>query len=139
MKKLFQSSDFKCTSYNQCEVIIHTMQEKKDLPVALLTGSGKSIVLMLAVMLGSGKTFLVIISLISLLEKWKYQLKLSCIRYNIFWHGMHVFPDSPIVLANIDLTIKSDLIECIGNAYAHKSFGRVVIDEFHDILVSCEF
>ena len=70
MKKLFQSSDFKCTSYNQCEVIIHTMQEKKDLPVALLTGSGK--------------TFLVIISLISLLEKWKYQLKLSCIRYNIF-------------------------------------------------------
>ena len=52
---------------------------------------------------------------------------------------MYVFSDSPIVLATIDLTIKSDLIECIGNYYAYKSFGKVVIDKVHDILVSCEF
>jgi len=72
MTKLFQSSDCKWTLDKQCEVIIHTMQEEKDLPVVLLTGSEKSIVLMLATMLDSGKTFLVIIFLIILLENWKY-------------------------------------------------------------------
>jgi len=93
----------------------------------------------LAVMLGSGKTFLVIIPLISLLEDWECQLKLSGTRYSVLRRGIHIFPDSPIVLATIDLAIKSDLIECIGNAYAHKSFGGVVIDEVHDILVSHKF
>ena len=94
---------------------------------------------MLVIMLGSGKTFLVIIPLISLLEDWECQLKLSGTRYSVLRYGIHIFPDSPIVLATIDLAIKSDLIECIGNTYAHKSFGGVVIDEVHDILVSRKF
>ena len=84
MTKLPQSSDCKWTLDKQCKVIIHAMQEEKDLPVALLTSSGNSMVLMLAAILGSGKTFLVIISLISLLENWKYQLKSSGTRYNVF-------------------------------------------------------
>ena len=53
--------------------------------------------------------------------------------------GMYIFPDSLIILTTIDLAIKSNLFECIRNAYMCKSFKRVVIDEFHDILVSYEF
>ena len=37
------------------------------------------------------------------------------------------------------MRIKLDLIECIGNSYTHERFGGVVIDEVHDVLVSCEF
>ena len=118
---------------------MHTLQGEKDLLVALPTSSGKSMVPILAAMLGSGKTFLVIIPLISLLEDWECWLKLSSTRYGVFRCGTCIFPDSPIILATIDLVIKSDLIECIGNAYAHKSFGGVVIDEVHDILVSRKF
>jgi len=92
-----------------------------------------------AAMLGSGKIFLVIVPLILLLEDWEHRLKSSSTRYSVFQYGTHIFPDSPIVLATIDLAIKSYLIECIGNAYAHESFGGVVIDEVHDVLVSCEF
>ena len=94
---------------------------------------------MLAAMLGGGKTFLVIVPLISLLEDWECRLKSSGIRYSVLRHGIRIFPDSPIVFATIDLAIKSDLIECIGNAYARKSFGGVVIDKVHDVLVSRKF
>jgi len=93
-------------------------------------------VLMLAAMLCGRKTFLVIMPLISLLEDWKHQLKLSGIRYSVFQHGMYMFPDSLIILATIDLVIKSDLIECIGNTYVCKSFGEVVINEVYDVLIS---
>ena len=94
---------------------------------------------MLAAMLGGGKTFLVIVPLISLLKDWERQLKSSGTRYSVLRRGICIFPDSPIVLATIDLAIKSDLIECIRNAYARESFGGVVIDEVHDVLVSCKF
>jgi len=93
-------------------------------------------VLILAAMLGSRKTFLVIMFLISLLEDWKHQLKLSSTRYSVFQHEMYMFSDSLIILATIDLAIKLDLIEYIGNAYVCKSFGKVVIDEVYDVLVS---
>ena len=52
---------------------------------------------------------------------------------------MCIFSDSPIILTTINLVIKSDLLECIENAYICKSFRGIVIDEFYDILVSCEF
>ena len=52
---------------------------------------------------------------------------------------MHIFSNSPIVLATIDLEIKSDLIECIGNAYTHKIFGEFVINEVYDVLISWKF
>jgi len=81
-------------------------------------------VLMLAAMLGSEKTFLVIIPLISLLEDWEWWLKSSGTRYSVFQCGTHIFPDSPIVLATINLEIKSDLIKCIGNAYACEKLWR---------------
>ena len=139
MEKLLQSSDCNWTSDEQCEAVIHALQREKDLLVALPTGSGKSIVPMLAVILGSGKKFLVIISLISLLEDWECWLKSSGTRYSVFQCGTHIFPNSPIVLATTDLVIKSDLMECIGNAYAHESFGGVVIDEVYNVLVSCKF
>ena len=118
---------------------MHALQGEKDLLVALPTGSGKSMVPILAAMLGSGKKFLVIIPLISLLEDWECWLKLSSTRYGVFRCGTCIFPDSPIVLTTIDLVIKLDLIECIGNAYVCESFRGVVIDEVHDILVSHEF
>ena len=105
----------------------------------MLTGSGKSMVPILAIMLGGRKTFLVIILLILLLEDWEHQLKLSGIRYSVFWHRMCIFPDSLVVLTTIDLVIKSDLIECIGNTYACESFGEVVINEVYNVLVSHEF
>ena len=92
-----------------------------------------------AAMLGSGKTFLVIVPLILLLEDWEHRLKSSGTRYSVFWYGTRIFPNFPIVLATIDLAIKSYLIKCIGNAYACENFGGVVIDEVHDVLVSCEF
>ena len=136
MKKIFQSSDCNWISDKQCEVVIYALQEEKDLLVALPTNSRKLMVLMLAAMLGGRKTFLVIMSLISLLEDWKHQLKLSGIRYSIFQHGMYMFPDSLIILATIDLAIKSDLIECIGNTYVCKSFGEVVINKVYDVLIS---
>ena len=139
MKKLLQSSDCNWTSDEQREAVIHALQGEKDLLVALPTGNGKLMVPMLAAILDSGKIFLVIISLISLLEDWEHQLKSSGTRYSVFWHRTCIFSDSPIVLATIDLAIKLDLIECIGNAYAHESFGGVVIDEVHDVLVSCKF
>jgi len=139
MKKLLRSSDCNWTSNEQREAVIHALQGKKDLLVALLTGSGKSMVPMLAAMLGGGKTFLVIVPLISLLEDWECRLKSFGTRYSVLRRGIRIFPDSPIVLATIDLAIKSDLIECIGNAYARESFGGVVIDEVHDVLVSHEF
>jgi len=87
-------------------------------------------------MLGGRKIFLVIIPLISLLEDWKYQLKSSGTRYNVFQHGMYIFSDFLIIFATIDLAIKLDLIKCIENAYVCKSFGRVVIDEVYDVLIS---
>jgi len=68
---------------------------------------------MLAAMLGGRKTFLVIIPFISLLEDWKCQLKSSGTRYSVLQHGTCIFSNSPIVLATINLAIKSDLIECI--------------------------
>jgi len=92
-----------------------------------------------AAMLDSGKTFLVIVPLILLLEDWEHQLKSSGTRYSVFQYGTRIFSDSPIILATIDLAIKSYLIECIGNTYASESFGEVVIDEVHDVLVSCKF
>jgi len=73
--KLFQSFNCDWTLDEQYEAVIYTIQEEKDLLVALPTSSGKSMVSMLAIILGGGKTFLVIIFLISLLEDWKYQLK----------------------------------------------------------------
>ena len=139
IKKLLQSSDCNWILDEQREVVIYALRGEKYLLVALPTSSRKSMVSILAAMLGSGKTFLVIIPLILLLEDQEHQLKSSSTRYSIFRHGTCIFPDSPIVLAIIDLAIKSDLIECIGNAYVHESFGRVVIDEVHDILVSREF
>jgi len=83
MKKLLQSSDCNWTSNEQCEAVIHALQRKKDLLVALPTGSRKSMVPMLAAMLGGGKTFLVIVPLISLLEDWECQLKSSGTRYSV--------------------------------------------------------
>ena len=139
MKKLLRSSDCNWTSNEQRKAVIHALQGKKDLLVALPTGSGKSMVPMLAAMLGGGKTFLVIVPLISLLEDWECRLKSSGIRYSVLRHGIRIFPDSPIVFATIDLAIKSDLIECIRNVYARESFGGVVIDEVHNVLVSREF
>ena len=139
MKKLLWNSNCNWTSDEQCEAVIHALQGEKDLLVALPTSSGKSMVPMLATMLGSGKTFLVIVPLISLLEDWERQLKSSGTRYSVFQCGIHIFPDSPIVLATIDLVIKSDLIECIGNVYTYESFGEVVIDKVHNVLVSCKF
>jgi len=68
MKKLLQSSDCNWTSDEQREAVIHALQGEKDLLVALPTGNGKLMVPMLAAILDSGKIFLVIISLISLLE-----------------------------------------------------------------------
>jgi len=94
---------------------------------------------MLAAMLGGRETFLVIVPLILLLEYWEHWLKSSGTRYSIFQCGTLIFPNSPIVLATIDLAIKSDLIECIGNTYAHKSFEKVVINEVYNVLVSHEF
>ena len=139
MKKLLQSSDCNWTSNEQREAVIHALQGKKNLLVALPTGSGKSMVPMLAAMLGGGKTFLVIVLLISLLEDWEHRLKSFGTRYSILQRGIRIFPDSPIVLATIDLVIKSDLIECIGNAYTRESFREVIIDKVHDVLVSREF
>jgi len=52
---------------------------------------------------------------------------------------MCIFSNSPIIFATIDLAMKSDLLEYIGNAYAYESFREVLIDEVHDILVSCKF
>jgi len=52
---------------------------------------------------------------------------------------MCIFSNSATIFATIDLAMKSDLLECIGNAYAYESFREVVIDEIHDILVSCKF
>jgi len=51
--------------------VIYIIQEEKDLLVALPTGSGKSIVLILATILESKKTFLVVVPLILLLEDWE--------------------------------------------------------------------
>ena len=135
-RECFQSSDCNWISDKQCEVVIHTLQEEKDLLIALPTNSRKLMVLILAAMLGGRKTFLVIMFLISLFEDWKHQLKLSGTKYSIFQHGMYMFSDSLIILATIDLAIKLDLIECIGNAYVCKSFGEVVIDEVYNVLVS---
>ena len=84
MKKIFQSSDYNWISDKQCEVVIHALQEEKDLLVALSTSSRKSMVSMLAAILGSRKIFLVIIPLISLLKDWKCQLKSSGTRYSVF-------------------------------------------------------
>jgi len=103
MKKLLWNFNCNWTSDEQCEAVIHALQGEKNLLVVLLTGSGKSMVPMLATMLDSGKTFLVIVHLISLLEDWEYQLKSFGTRYSVFWYGIHIFPDSPIVLTTIDL------------------------------------
>ena len=84
IKKVLQSSDYNWTLDEQHEVIIHTIQEEKDLLVALSTSSRKSMVSMLAAILGGRKIFLVIIPLISLLKDWKCQLKSSGTRYSVF-------------------------------------------------------
>ena len=52
---------------------------------------------------------------------------------------MYIFSNSPIIFATIDLAMKSDLLKYIRNDYTYKSFREVLIDEVHDILVSCKF
>jgi len=47
-------------------------------------------------------------------------------RYSVFSCETHIFPDSPIILATIDLAIKSDLIKYIVNAYTYEKFGGIV-------------
>ena len=71
IRKLLQSSTCDWISNKQCITVIHIIQGKKGLLVALLTSSEKSMVLILAATLGSRKIFLVVILLISLLEDWK--------------------------------------------------------------------
>ena len=68
MKRLLWSSNCDWTSDEQYEAVIHVIQGKKDLLIALPTSSEKSIVPVLATILGGGKTFLIIVFLISLLE-----------------------------------------------------------------------
>ena len=82
IRKLLQSFIHDWASDEQCIAVIYAIQGEKDLLVVLPTGSGKSIVLILATILESKKIFLVVVLLILLLEDWEQQLKSS----DIIWY-----------------------------------------------------
>jgi len=67
LRKLLRSSGCNWTSSEQYEAVKYAIKGNSDLLVALPTGSGKSIIPMVAATV-TKKTFVVVVPLISLLE-----------------------------------------------------------------------
>jgi len=61
-------------SSEQYKAVKYAIEENSDLLVALPTGSGKSLIPMVAATV-TKKTFVVVVPLISLLEDWERQLR----------------------------------------------------------------
>jgi len=66
----------------------------------LPTGSGKSIIPMVAAMV-TKKTFIVVVPLISLLEDWEHQLRKVGMQYIVFKTTSLPFYNCPIILTTM--------------------------------------
>ena len=125
-------------SDEQRKATLFAIEGKRDLLVALPTGSGKSVVPMLAARI-TNKTFAIVVPFISLLEDWERRLKLADLFYNVFKPGMRNFSDVPIILATTDIAVTADFAEAIGRSFANCTFGGLVLDEVHEVFVSRDF
>ena len=130
--------DCEWTSDEQCKATLFAIQRKIDLLVALSTGSGKSVIPMLAARVVN-KTFAVIVPFILLLEDWECRLKLARLFYSIFKPGMRTFANTPIILATTDMAVTPGFSEAIRHSFANHTFGGLVIDEVNEVFVSREF
>jgi len=74
LRKLLCSSRYNWTSSGQHEAVKCSIKGNSDLLVALPTGSGKSIIPIVAAMV-TKKTFVVVVPLILLLEDWERRLR----------------------------------------------------------------
>jgi len=138
LRKLLQLPNCNWTSNEQRKAALLATEGKRDVLVALPTGTGKSMIPILAATLAN-KTFVVIVPLISLLEDWVRRLKTARVQYSIFEPGMRAFFDCPIILATTDVAVKDDFADAIGRAHAKNTFGGLVFDEVHEVLVSNDF
>ena len=109
-----------------------------DLLVALSTGSGKSIIPMVAATV-TKKTFVIVVPLISLLEDWERRLRKAGMRYTVFKATSPPFYDCPIVLTTTDTAVGEEFSDAIGRSYADRNLGALVLDEVHEILASKTF
>ena len=138
LREMLRLPDCEWTSDEQRKATLFAIQRKTDLLVALPTGSGKSVIPMLAARVVN-KTFAVIVPFISLLEDWERRLKLARLFYSVFKPGMRTFADTPIILATTDIAVTPGFSEAIGRSFANHTFGGLVIDEVHEVFVSREF
>ena len=132
LRKLLCSSGYNWTSSEQYEAVKYAIEGNSDLLVALPTGSGKSIIPMVATTV-TKKTF-VVIPLILLLENWKRQLRKARMQYTVFKVTSPPFYDCPIVLITTDTAVGEEFSNAIGRCYTDRSLGALVLDEVHEIL-----
>jgi len=138
LREMLRLPDCEWTLDEQCKATLFAIQRKTDLLVALPTGSGKSVIPMLAARVVN-KTFAVIVPFISLLEDWEHHLKLARLFYSVFKPGMCTFSNTPIILATTDMAVTPGFSGAIGRFFANHTFGGLVIDEVHEVFVLREF
>jgi len=125
-------------SSGQHEAVKCAIKGNSDLLIALPTGSGKSIIPIVAAMV-TKKTFIVVVPLILLLEDWERRLRKARIQYTVFKATSPPFYNCPIMLTTTDIAIGEEFSIAIGHSYTDRSLGTLVLDEVHEILASKTF
>jgi len=120
-------------SSEQYEAVKCAVEGNSDLLVALPSGSGKSLIPIVAATV-TKKIFIVVVPLISLLEDWECRLRKAGLRYTVFKATSPPFYDCPIVLTTTDTAIGEEFSNAIGRSYADRRLGTLVLDEVHKIL-----
>jgi len=74
-----------------------------------------------------------------LLEDWEHRLKNAGMPYGVFRSSISDFFGSSLILTTVDLAVGREFSEAIGRLHVLDSFGRIFIDEVHDVFVSRDF